>query len=691
MNKYILLLLISFVFSQKQNFTATDLHTMKRLTSSILSVDGKYVIYTESQWTKESGKTVSTMKYKEVNGKESFTIGESIGSPVVSSFAPNHLFFSKGGQIHYINFPPKEGDESVQLTNYPISINTYKIGYDSIVFTADVFFNCTDFECTAALNEIVSKQDYKVYDSLFAFHWDKWLDQGKGSRIFLQKIEFTEDKKIQLKGTYRDLTNGMKINVPFLNTGKDNYDVSKDGKMAAYSGLLRTHDEAWNTSWKTYFIIFDEMIEPLLITGNNAGRTQNPVFNIDGTKIAFLSMKTPILESENLHLEIYNILRNKIDIVSDKDFDLSIESFTWINDHSGYITTTKLGLTCLFKIDFKNTFEPTFEEVKSEEDNLSYGTPFTAINNRKVFYLSKSGYNLHPRLVRLDDDSEIINVNPGFEDKYYLSKQEKFTFKGAKNEDVQGWMLKPNNFDESKKYSMALLIHGGPESSWSSDWSYRWNPQLWVNEDHITVMFNIHGSQGVSTAFREAVRRDWGGAPYEDIKLGLKYLFDTYSFIDKEKVCACGGSYGGYMVTWLQGHPDILEGFKFKCLVSHDGAFSLMSKSYATDEIWFQKSSFCPASHPNCQFYEEEAREIVAKNSPERFVDKWSIPMLLIQGGIDYRVPTTEALSAFTALKLKGVDARLFYLPLENHHTLKPENGIKWNEEVLGWLAKYLK
>ena len=241
---------------------------------------------------------------------------------------------------------------------------------------------------------------------------------------------------------------------------------------------------------------------------------------------------------------------------------------------------------------------------------------------------------------------------------------------------------------KKKKYPLAFLIHGGPEGSWDTSWSYRWNPQLFANRGYAVVTINPHGSSGMGIEFQDAVRNDWGGAPFKDLMLGWNYVKEKYKWIDMDRVGGCGASYGGYMVNWIQGNNDDK---KFKCLVTHDGVFSTVTMFYATEEMWFPMSEYCPHDKWGCTpFNSENEREGYEKFSPESRVDKWNTPHLIIHGSKDYRIPITEGISAFTALQIRNVESRFLHFPDENHWVLKPENSIKWYDEVLGWLDKFL-
>ena len=297
------------------------------------------------------------------------------------------------------------------------------------------------------------------------------------------------------------------------------------------------------------------------------------------------------------------------------------------------------------------------------------------------------GYSCPERIVTFPNDELIVDTNEEILQNKELPDPEAFNFIGGYNDTVYGWIMKPINFDETKKYPVALLIHGGPESSWTSGWSYSWNPTMYAQQGYAVVMINPHGSTGVSSQFQNAVRNDWGGVPYQDIITGINYAVNNYNYLDKDKICAAGGSYGGYMINWINGHTDM-----FKCLVNHDGAFSVISKFYGTEELWFQKAEFCPTDKIGCNPFDgKEIRDGYEKNSPERFVQNWKTPMLVIHGGKDMRVPLTEGLQAFTALQMKGIDSQFLYFPEENHWTLNPANQIQWYDSVYKWFEKYTK
>ena len=692
-------------FSNEANpFTAMDMHNMLRVSSSIVSQDGKYLIYTVRKWYNETNTVSNHLMYTDIHSLESKNItlpipSQSDSNPFFSNVFPHLLFFLRNGQIWYTSFPTLDTDVSkeTQLTSYPIDVNEFKVKRNTIVFNADVYFSCTNMQCSADMIAQSAAQTYQVYDQLFMFHWDRWVPQGKGSHVFYQRIALNGDGGVSLVNDAVDITLHMEINAPPFDETNTHYDVSNDGNMIAFSGHYRGHDESWNTSWRTFYIDIALMTAPVEISRGYAARTMNPRFSKDNTRIAFLAMKTPLLESENAHLVIYDILTNRLSDVSIDEIDKGISEFEWYSDNEIMFVVNAFQVNRIAKVDFAVPEKPVYTYLTqtnasdSENGVCSYSSLISSDYVGKYIIASKVAYHLPEHIVHIDlltnRERVLLHPNKHIIDEFELPRAEMFEYPGAKGDTAYGWVLRPINFNSSASYPAAFLIHGGPESSWTSGWSFRWNPQMWANRGYAVVMLNPHGSTGFTTAYQAAVRNDFGGAPYEDIMLAFDYIEQHYPFINTSNACACGGSYGGYMMNWLQGHTD-----RFKCLVNHDGDFYTIGTFYSTDELWFQKAGSCPRDKSGCNPFDSAAiRKGMEKYSPEYYVRNWKTPMLVIHGGLDYRVQLTEGLGAFTALQMKGIESRFVYFPRENHWVTSSANGVKWNAEVLGWLDKHLK
>ena len=257
-----------------------------------------------------------------------------------------------------------------------------------------------------------------------------------------------------------------------------------------------------------------------------------------------------------------------------------------------------------------------------------------------------------------------------------MSPLEPFWFAGAHGDKVEGFLVKPPNFDASKKYPVKFLIHGGPQGAWGDDWSYRWNPELFAANGYVVVMINFHGSTGYGQKFIDAINGDWGGAPFDDLMKGLDYAEKTYPFIDKDRECALGASFGGYMANWVLGHTD-----RFKCIVSHDGTFNTLSDWGTTEELWFNNWEFKGTPYTNREMYEKWNPMNAAKN--------FKTPTLVVHGQLDYRLDVSEGFQLFTTLQVLGVPSKMLYFPDEGHWVLKPQNSQLWWKTVTDWVDQW--
>jgi dipeptidyl aminopeptidase/acylaminoacyl peptidase len=252
-----------------------------------------------------------------------------------------------------------------------------------------------------------------------------------------------------------------------------------------------------------------------------------------------------------------------------------------------------------------------------------------------------------------------------------------FGFAGAHGDSVQGFIVTPPNFDPNKKYPVKFLIHGGPEGAWGDDWSYRWNPELFAANGYVVIMINFHGSTGYGQKFIDAINGDWGGAPFEDLMKGLDYAEQHYHFIDKDRECALGASYGGYMANWILGHTN-----RFKCIVTHDGMFNTESAYGDTEELWFPEWEFKGTPWIN--------REMYRKWSPHLSAANFKTPTLVIHSQRDYRLDVSQGFDLFTALQRQGVPSKMLYFPDEGHWVLKPQNSQLWYKTVNDWVDQWV-
>ena len=698
---------------KKEPFTAEKMHLLNRLSSFVPSPDNQYVVFVNRLWNKESKDYYTNLQYieapsfnsnKEKNAAVPLNVttpelGLVDSDPVFSSEFSEYLFFlrTKDGvsNIYYIDFPPTETSQPHQLSSYEINISNLKLLKNTLVFSAEVYFDCDDFACTKKKDDEVAARgpnSYSIYTKLMVRHWDFWYTEGKDSHPFYQKIVRGSNGP-QLDGTPLDLMKSEEYCSPPLENGAEQFDISPDGNLVAFSAHSKDEKMSYNTKWEIYVYDLSRQ-KKALITGDEKGRCQNPLFKPNDTsnKLAYLCMAHYGLESDQLSLRIYNPSTGNIESEYNKTPQM-INSFVWDPQGSNQfiLNTVNEGNVTLFSFDMDSNI---YKNITKDEN--AYGLPIIISSNGNSMLIDCSSFTRATLLARLDKDTSTgifsskiyYDANEEEMEKYEMIVPEWFTFTGANNDRIQGWIMKPINFKQGRKYPLAFLVHGGPEGAWEPAWSYRWNPNLWANHGYAVVMINPHGSSGMGIDFQNAVRYNWGGWPFEDLMKGLDYVVDNYDFIDRDRVGGCGASYGGYMINWIQGHNDDK---KFKCLVTHDGVFSTITMFYATEEMWFPLSEYCPHDQWGCKPYNDDERKGYEEYNPEYFAQNWNTPHLIIHGSKDYRIPITEGISAFTTLQIRGIPSRFLHFPNENHWVLKPSNSIKWYDEVLGWLDKYLE
>jgi dipeptidyl aminopeptidase/acylaminoacyl peptidase len=364
-----------------------------------------------------------------------------------------------------------------------------------------------------------------------------------------------------------------------------------------------------------------------------------------------------------------------------------VETIAWSPDSKTiYFTSENKGEAPIYRIDVAAANAPVSaagiranaikEITRGVNDELSV----TADGKTLVF--TRLSVQAPNEVYKMDLDSkkaeELSHLNDTTLANVAMQPVESFWFAGAGGTKVQGFMVKPPRFNKDAKYPVKFLIHGGPQGQWGDEWSYRWNAELFAADGYVVIMVNPRGSTGYGQVFVDGVNKDWGGKPYIDLMNGLDYAEKTYPFIDKDRECALGASYGGYMIDWILGHTN-----RFKCLVSHDGMFNTESAYGSTEELWFPEWEFGDTPWTN--------REGYRKWSPHLFASQFKTPTLVVHGQLDYRLDVSEGFQLFTTLKRLKIPSKMLYFPDEGHWVLKPQNSELWYKTVNGWVDSYLK
>jgi len=656
-------------------FTAHDLVTMDRVSDPQVSPDGQRVAFVVRAADLDANKGRTDLWLLELDRPEPrrlTTHPESDSSP---RWVPDGsgLYFLSGRsgsqQVWYL--PLDRAGEARPITELPVGVGNLVVAADGdrLAFTAEVFPEAKTLQETAdRLEERENdKTTGQLYDRVFVRHWDTWKD-GRRSQLFTLALDASGAEKPEPV----NVSGALDADVPSKPFGgAEEITFTPDGEGLVFTARISGTDEPWSTNFDLYHAPADGSKTPEKLTENPAWDT-HPVFSPDGKTLAYLAMERPGYESDRLRLVLRSWPGGEERILT-RDWDRSVADFAFSPDGTTiYATAGHLGQRALFALDTQNG------EARELVTQGTVRSP-RAAGDRVIFGLDhlRSPVELYAVPASGGETQQLTSINAPRLAKARMGKSEQFTFEGAHGEEVYAYLVKPVDFDPEKSYPLAFLIHGGPQGSFGNNFHYRWNPQTYAGAGYAAVMVDFHGSTGYGQAFTDSIRGDWGGAPLEDLQKGLAAALERYPWIDGDRACALGASYGGYMVNWIAGNwPD-----GFRCLVNHDGLFDMRSMYYSTEELWFPEWDFRGTPWQS---------ELYEKWNPAAHVEKWQTPMLVIHGALDYRVPDTQGLATFNALQRRGVPSQLLFFPDENHWVLKPHNSLQWHGTVNAWLDRWL-
>ncbi|KAI0283918.1 alpha/beta-hydrolase [Russula aff. rugulosa BPL654] len=529
--------------------------------------------------------------------------------------------------------------------------------------------------------------------------------------LFTVKLYKDAEKGWLFGDKFHNVLNGTGHHAPVEPFGgTDDYDVSES--YIVYTAKDPKLPEAWHTKQNVYLVDFTGSKKPRELTSGAQGATHNPVFDEEGYKVAWAELDEDGYEADRAKVVIYDLKKN-IRYTLTQPWDRSVEELAFSrNSTLLYLTAGDHARSKLFVIPIpetpdKSTTDPSLPPRYVTPRSLTQDGAVTSLqvlpHGRLIYsrsslqgpndvFIIRGLHELETDMVNSQGDFK-WEVQPEqitrFAEKALAGKTlrppEDFYFEGAEGKRVHGFVVKPYGWKEGdkKKWPGVLLIHGGPQGAWDDRWSTRWNPNVFAHQEYFVVAINPTGSTTFGQDFTDAIAKDWGGKPFVDLQKGWKYALDRYPEIDPDRAVAAGASWGGYAINWIQGHPEY--GFNFKALVCHDGVFDATYNGYSTDELFFFNHDW--GGRP----WDREAKEVLEKYNPINFVHKWSTPQLVIHGSKDYRLPETDGIGAFHALKQKGLPARLVIFPDENHWVLNHGNSLKWHHEVFRWFDLYLK
>jgi len=668
---------------QKRALTFDDFSAVRAVSDPQPSPDGKLILYNVRTTDVPANKRASQTFVVPTGGGAPRAFPSPSVAATEARWSPDgkHIAYVASGQL-WIADAGGANPRQITHLNGGATGPIWSPSGDRIAFTSAVYPECSTDACNAAKEKAASDNKVKAHiaDQLMYRHWNAW-DEGSRSHLFVTLVD---------AGTPKDLIPGARYDVPpgpF--GGSEGYAWSPDGRELAYTAKDQGRNDATTTDVNVYTISASGET-PVVITAGNTGGDQNPVYSPDGRFIVYASQARAGFESDRWRLMAYD-RTGKTSRELLPTWDRNVDAYVWAPDMSAiYVQTTDAGRDKLYRVAFERGTAGS-SLLKATAPQLLVGD-----HNNTGFALSKDGRTVvwvrdatqFPAEVFAGDVAPasvaahvVTHENDALVSKLALNPAEDFWFTGAAGVKVQGFLVKPPNWQAGKKYPAILLIHGGPQGAWLDQWHGRWNYQMFAATGAALIIINPRGSFGYGQKFVDDVSRGWGGKVYTDLMNGLDAAIATNTWIDPNALGAAGGSFGGYMVDWIAGHTN-----RFKALVSHAGPFNLENMATATEELWF------PDWEYGGPFWSSKAMtEQYRVYSPHLFVKNFKTPTLVTGGELDYRVPYTEDLSMFTSLQRMNVPSRLVMFPDEGHWIAKPQNQKLWWGEVQGWMTKYLE
>lgn len=650
-------------------FTIEDLWAVKRVDGPVMSPDGRWLAVTLTCYDMETneGGGQSDIWLLATDGSEVRRLTTHPKNDSAPAWSPDGLTIAfvsdREGDASQLYMIRVYGGEAQRLTDIPTGASGHRWFPDGrrIAFVSRVWPDCADNDCNAQRLEERRESLVKAHateDALFRY-WDHWVDDGRVPHIFVADVE---------SGEHRDLFAGSEWHLNLTSSGADSYDISPDGEEICFA-----FDTACNPGLDSnmdLYLMALENGEVERITDNEA-RDSSPVYSPDGRWIAY-GMTRSKFGPDYTRIVLHDRGGGERRVLTEP-FEHSCSGWVW---NAGcdrlYFTAGVRARTPIFTVstaggDVQTVLEGhTMSSVQLSPDG-------------RTLYFSRQGFSLPPtifaaatngggqrQLSRFNDELLAGIAWAGVEEHY---------FEGVGGDEVQILLLKPAGFDPELRWPLVHMIHGGPHGVFGDIFHFRWNAQLFAAPGYVVACVNFHGSTTFGFDFLDSIAGGEGDKPFDDVMLGTDYLLGL-GYIDAERMAATGGSYGGYLVNWINSQTD-----RFACLVSHAGAFNHHGM-FASDTPRFRErrwGGFPWADQANTDRW-----------SPNRFAADIGTPTLVIHGELDYRVVVTQGLELYNTLNLLGVPARLLYYPDEGHWIRKPQNARLWYGEVHAWLERWI-
>ena len=658
---------------QSDIMTPEVLWSFGRMSDVAVSPDEKKILYSVAYYDIPQNKSNRELYTMNIDGSDVQQITHTALNENAAVWTPDGkkiaFLSSENGSTQLWQMDPNGEDrKAISAVEGGITGFIYSPDMKKILYTKEVKAHKTVKDMYPDLD----KCNARVIDDLMYRHWDQWVDTF--SHLFVADYDgssLTNDKDIMKDEPWESPVR------PF--GGLEQLAWSPDSKTVAYTCRKKQGVEyaiSTNTDIYLYNLATGKTEN---ISAVNKGYDVNPIFSPDGKFIAWSSMEHDGYESDKKRLMVYD-LNTKQQKDYTTSFDQDVDFMTWNTDgKSIYIVSDIQATDEIFKL---NLTDDKINRITEGVHNYETVIPTKSgklLATRVSMSKPVEIYSVDPNTVK---DTQISSVNNTLLGQLKMGKVEKRWIKTTDNKQMLTWVIYPPNFDSTKKYPTILYCEGGPQSTVSQFWSYRWNFQMMAANGYIIVAPNRRGLPGFGEEWNRQISGDYGGQNMKDYLSAIDAV-SKEPYVNKDKLGCVGASYGGFSVYWLAGHHNK----RFKAFIAHDGIYNLEAQYDQTDEIWFANWDL------GGPYWDK--KNVVAQRSyatsPHRFVQYWDTPILVIHGQQDFRIPVTQGMSAFDAAKLRGIPARFLYFPDEDHWVLQPQDGILWQRIFRDWLDKYLK
>jgi dipeptidyl aminopeptidase/acylaminoacyl peptidase len=664
----LLLIPVSSALAQKRAFTIEDLYRVKSISDVHLSPDARSIVYVVSTSDLPRAKRASQIWMIDADGRNARPLTPGDKSYFSPLWSPDGKWVAcisaKDGSAN-LYVMPATGGEARKVTNVSTGVSDPIFSPDGkwLAFATDVYPECGgNDECNKKIAETWQNGPIKAHmaDELFYRHWTDWKD-GTRTHIFLADVA---------AGGVKDLTPGNFDSPPFQLGGPVQYDFSPDGKEFVFVSNHDKNPESSTNNDLWLISLADASATPRNITASNPAYDGSPKYSPDGRYIAYRMQKQKAYESDLFRLALYDRASSQATVLTES-FRNWVDDFDWAEDSKAlYFQGSVEGQSPIYRYDLTTK---AITQVIADKTILAFDINATRI----VYARSSVGEPVEMFSAALRDGKaatpvRLTNVNDGVASEIDIRPAEQMWIPGADGKKVHVFIVKPHDFDPSKKYPLILNVHGGPQSNFGD--AFRGDWQVYPGAGYIVAFPNAHGSTGYGQDYTAAISGDWGGKVFEDL-MKVTDALEKLPYVDRTRMGAMGWSYGGYMMDWFLGHTD-----RFKAIASMMGLYNLKSFYGATEELWF------PEWDLKGQPWNSEQYD---KMSPSNYAKNFKTPCLVISGERDYRVPYTQSLELFTALQKMGVPSRLLIYSNAGHWPSWYEMGLYYTAH-LEWFHKYL-